>query len=99
MAEFKVTYGFNCRRFLRHTIEADTIEEAERIAREQAEERISADMLSMENSSDFGSHEELDAYVFIDADDPELDMSPAEFAMPELDGDPAYDGQGNLLPG
>lgn len=42
--KYEVTYSFNVRRFIKHTIEADTLEQAKQMARDQAVEKISTEI-------------------------------------------------------
>lgn len=89
MTEFEATYGFNVRRFLKQKIEAETPEEAERIARERAREWIEAELLAIENGDGFGTVDKLEPILFLDATDPQLAMDPVvdgePLVIPELD--------------
>lgn len=72
MIEFEATYSFNVRRFLKVKIEAETPEEAERLAKEQAEKHIDAEILRLQNSGEFGDAAPLDPYLFLDFKDPDM---------------------------
>ncbi|SFJ48341.1 hypothetical protein SAMN03159338_1520 [Sphingomonas sp. NFR04] len=85
MAEFTVTYAFNCRRYITATIEADTPAQAENLARAGAKEAIEAECLRLESMEGFGSQAVLDAALFLDAREPELGTILDGAELPELD--------------
>lgn len=64
--KFEATYSFNVRRHVRAEIEADSAEEAERIARDQGEERIEAEIVLIQNSDGFSDTDVLDAHLTLD---------------------------------
>jgi DNA-directed RNA polymerase subunit RPC12/RpoP len=63
---FEATYSFNVRRFLKREIEAETAEEAERIAKAEARDRINEEIAAIQNGSGWGDTEPLHPHLFLD---------------------------------
>lgn len=71
MSKFEATYSFNVRRFIKREIEADTPEEAARIAREEAWPCLDEEITRFQNSDGFADTEPLDPVVTLDGPDAE----------------------------
>jgi hypothetical protein len=71
MAKYEATYSFNVRRFIKREIEADTAEEAERIAKADAWRAIDAEIVTIQNGAGFADTEPLDPHLFLDSADGE----------------------------
>lgn len=66
---YEATYSFNVRRHLRVEIEAESDEEAERIAKEKAMEHIDAEITAIQNSDSLSDTERLEPWLYLDRND------------------------------
>lgn len=64
--KYEATYSFNCRRYIKREIVADTPGEAERIAKAEAWADIDAEVVRLQNCDGFSDAAEIDAYLFLD---------------------------------
>jgi hypothetical protein len=74
MAEYEATYAFNIRRFITHRIVAESGEEAVCLAKEQAGDKIAADLQVYMHASGFGDARDLEPYIFLDTADGEQEL-------------------------
>jgi hypothetical protein len=64
--KYQATYSFNVRRFIKREIEAETPEEAERIARAEAWPSIDAETVRFQNMDGFADAAPVDAWLYVD---------------------------------
>lgn len=73
MRTYKVIYGFNVRRFLNDTIQANDLTEAVNIAREKAKDLILTENSKIENMDGYATHDRLDPWMEVYTEDGDED--------------------------
>lgn len=63
---YAATYSFNVRRYVRHEFEAESPEQAERIAKAEAWPQIDAEVERLTNGDGFADAAEYDSYLMLD---------------------------------
>lgn len=69
--KYQATYSFNVRRYIKREIEAESHEQAERIAKAEAWGDIDAEVTRLSNTDEFADSADYDPYIMLDLLDAE----------------------------